>query len=253
MQRRQFITSLAASGVAAGLGVDRLLAADKQESGHPTYKTIADAMKSPREKLAFLPAITVRTKSKHPDYMATVDVDPTSKTYSQVVGRLSMPTPGDELHHFGWNACSSCYGERPRTHLVIPGLASSNIYIVNSSDPKNLKLEKTISGEEIAKKTNLSTPHTVHCRADGVIMISMLGDAKGEAPGGFLHINEDFEIVGPQLEYPLVVFAPSKSYMAGDFQPSLQAHKIPGAQIPLEPQGLITMPVALDVVLRAKG
>ena len=146
MQRRKFITSLAASGVAAGLRVDRLIAADKQESGHPTYKTIADAMKSPREKLAFLPAITVRTKSKHPDYMATVDVDPTSKTYSQVVGRLSMPTPGDELHHFGWNACSSCYGERPRTHLVIPGLASSNIYIVNSSDPKNLKLEKTISG-----------------------------------------------------------------------------------------------------------
>lgn len=196
MQRRQFISSLASSGVAASLGVDRLLAADKQEPGHPTYKTIADAMNSPREKLAFLPAITVRTKSKHPDYMATVDVDPTSKTYSQVVGRLSMPTPGDELHHFGWNACSSCYGERPRTHLVIPGLASSNIYIVNSSDPKNLKLEKTISGEEIAKKTNLSTPHTVHCRADGVIMISMLGDAKGEAPGGFLEISDDFKIIG---------------------------------------------------------
>lgn len=45
-------------------------------------------------------------------------------------------------------------------------------------------------------KTNLSTPHTVHCRADGVIMISMLGDAAGKAPGGFLEVDPEFKIRG---------------------------------------------------------
>ncbi len=61
-----------------------------------------------------------------------------------------MPQAGDELHHYGWNACSSCHGEGHRRYLVIPGLASGNIYIVDAIDPKQLRLHKTISGEEIA-------------------------------------------------------------------------------------------------------
>jgi methanethiol oxidase len=44
-----------------------------------------------------------------PDYLATVDVDPSSPTYSKVIHRLPMPYVGDELHHSGWNACNSCY------------------------------------------------------------------------------------------------------------------------------------------------
>ena len=52
-----------------------------------------------------------------------------------------------------------------------------------------------IEGAEIKAKTNLSAPHTVHCLGSD-IMISMLGDAQGNAPGGFLHLNEKFEIVG---------------------------------------------------------
>jgi len=43
---------------------------------------------------------------------------------------------------------------------------------------------------------DLSAPHTVHCIPDGEILISMLGDADGELPGGFLELNEDFEIEG---------------------------------------------------------
>jgi len=199
MKRREFVSGVTTAGVFAGLGVNPVanpVAAHEHHQCHPTYATVQDAMKAPRETFAFLPAITVGTKSKHPDYFATVDVDPSSKTYSQVVGRLSMKTPGDELHHYGWNACSSCHGERHRKYLIVPGLGSGNIYIIDAADPKNLQLHKTISGEEIAKKTNLATPHTVHCRADGVMMISMLGDAKGEAPGGFLEIDEEFNVAG---------------------------------------------------------
>jgi selenium-binding protein 1 len=196
MKRREFLSGVAATGLFAGHASRSLLADEGHESCHPTYATIKQAMQSPPETFAFVPAILVGTKTKRPDYLATVDLDPKSKTYSQVVGRLPMPTVGDELHHYGWNACSSCHGERHRRYLVVPGLGSGNIYIVDAADPKQLKLHKKISGEEIAKKTNLSTPHTVHCRADGVIMISMLGDANGDAPGGFLEIDSKFNIVG---------------------------------------------------------
>jgi len=36
----------------------------------------------------------------------------------------------------------------------------------------------------------------VHCLADGQVMISMLGDGKGEGPGGFLLLDDNFDIVG---------------------------------------------------------
>ncbi|MEV7629737.1 selenium-binding protein SBP56-related protein [Actinoplanes sp. NPDC089786] len=31
----------------------------------------------------------------------------TGSTYGRVVGWTDLPHAGDELHHFGWNACSS--------------------------------------------------------------------------------------------------------------------------------------------------
>ena len=198
MDRRQFVANFAAGTVAVAGGLDRVLGADdsQKSQSHGTYKTIQDAIASPRETHAFVPAIYVGTETQKPDYMATVDLDPSSKTYGQVVGRHSMPSIGDELHHYGWNACSSCYGEADRRYLIVPGLASGNIYVIDAADPANLQLHRTISADEIVKKTNLSTPHTVHCRADGVMMISMLGDADGNAPGGFLEINSEFEVVG---------------------------------------------------------
>ena len=109
-----------------------------------------------------------------------------------------MPYIGDELHHFGWNACSSCYGDETkyRRFLVIPGIRSSRIYIIDTSEEKAPKIHKIIEPEEIKTKTNLSAPHTVHCLADSNVMISMLGDSQGNAPGGFLLLNDNFDIIG---------------------------------------------------------
>jgi len=73
---------------------------------------------------------------------------------------------------------------------------TSNFYIVDTAtDPRRPTVFKTIDGEEIKRKTNLSAPHTVHCLGSDLI-VSMLGDADGNAPGGFLHLNKDFEIMG---------------------------------------------------------
>ncbi len=57
-------------------------------------------------------------------------------------------------------------------------------------------MHKVIEPDEVKAKTNLSAPHTVHCLADGHVMISMLGDADGNAPGGFLLLDGDFNIAG---------------------------------------------------------
>eukprot|EP00267_Zea_mays_P043419 XP_020395504.1 aspartic proteinase oryzasin-1 [Zea mays] len=38
-----------------------------------------------------------------------MDLDPDSPTYSQVIHRLPVTHIGDELHHSGWNSCSSCH------------------------------------------------------------------------------------------------------------------------------------------------
>ena len=83
-----------------------------------------------------------------------------------------------------------------RSYLLVPGVRSSNIHIIDTaSDPCAPRLHKIIEGSEIKAKTDLSAPHTVHCLGSEII-ISMLGNAKGEAPGGYLHLNKDFEIIG---------------------------------------------------------
>ena len=219
MRRREFLKNSAASALAAGFtttmwgcsadsGSNVQEEKDKKKEHNNqltddelccrTYASPAEAMKSEPETLLYVPAIYAGTDIKKPDYMATVDVDPKSDTFGTVINRLNMPNVGDELHHFGWNACSSCHGDehRHRQFMVVPGLASGNIHIIDTKDPKKLKLHKVIQGSEIAKKTDLSAPHTVHCLADGNIMISMLGKADKEGPGGFLLLNDQFEIIG---------------------------------------------------------
>lgn len=164
----------------------------------PGYASPEAAMKAETEKVLYTIALYTGTGIEEPDYLATVDSDRNSPTYSQVIHRLPMPYIGDELHHFGWNACSSCHGDatKSRRFMVIPGQRSSRIYIVDTADAKAPKIHKVIEAEEIKAKTNLSAPHTVHCLADSQIMISMLGDSEGNAPGGFLLLDKNFEIKG---------------------------------------------------------
>lgn len=165
----------------------------------PGYATPQDAMKSGREKILYVIGVHTGTAAgKLPDFLATIDADPDSKTYSQIIHRLPMPNVGDELHHYGWNACSSCHDDssKKRRFIVAGGLMSSRIHVIDTLDPRAPKIHKVIEPEEVFKKANLSAPHTVHCLADGHVMISMLGDAQGNGPGGFLLLDENFDIAG---------------------------------------------------------
>ena len=96
----------------------------------------------------------------------------------QVISRLHFPYIGDEVHHTGWNACSSCYDDptRSRSRLIVPGLGSDRIYIVDVlTNPRSPKLDKVIEPWELHAQ-GVSTPHTTHCLADGNVMISTMGD-----------------------------------------------------------------------------
>ncbi len=206
MKRREFLKTTAATSALATLGGASLSVSAHSGTNETqdvaccdrTHATVQDAMKAPAETIAYVPAIYAGTGIQKPDYLATIDVDPKSADYGKVISRLEMPNVGDELHHFGWNACSSCHGKEGagRRFIVLPGIASGRIHIVDTKDPRQPKLHKVIEPEVVKAKTGLSAPHTVHCLADGTVLISMLGDSNGDAPGGFMMMDSEFNILG---------------------------------------------------------
>ena len=167
------------------------------------YPSARMAMQAPREQLGYVVTFNPTASNGKHDALCVLDLDPKSKTYSQVVGRAEVPNAGDELHHFGWNACSAAlcpYAPHPhieRRYLLVPGLRSSRIYIFDTKpDPRSPKLVKTIEAEEIASRTGYSRPHTVHCGPDA-IYVSALGSPSGDGPGGiFLLDHESFDVLG---------------------------------------------------------
>jgi len=160
------------------------------------------AMEAPPERLAYVALLNPKHKGKH-DAMGVVDVDPSSPKYGQIVGKLDMPNEGDELHHFGWNACSSClspyapHAHMERRYLIVPGLRSSRIHVIDTKpDPRKPKVVKIIEPQELAKRTGYSRPHTVHCGPDG-IYVSALGSPSGDGPGGIFMMDPDtFDVLG---------------------------------------------------------
>jgi selenium-binding protein 1 len=166
------------------------------------YPSPRQAVSAPPEKLAYIAAFD--RAATQPDAIAVLDVDPGSGGYGQVVGWTELPYVGDELHHFGWNACSSAlcpYAPHPhveRRYLVVPGLRSSRIYVLDTKDdPRSPRIVKVLEPEELAKHAGYSRPHTVHCGPEG-IYVSALGAANGnDGPGGVALLDHtSFEVLG---------------------------------------------------------
>ena len=174
----------------------------EDHSGHqhngPGYASPEVARGQAPEQFIYVAALYEGTGIDKPDFIAVVDVDPGSPSYGEVVGRTDMPNVGDELHHFGWNACSSaCHSQLQRDTLIVPGMRSSRIHLLDISDPRAPRIKNVIEGEEIKQKLGLSFPHTVHCMPGDIVTVSMLGDAEGNSPGGFAILDaRDFSISG---------------------------------------------------------
>ena len=162
------------------------------------------AMEAPAETLAY--TLMLSPDGSQPDGLAVVDVDPLSESFSQIVHQVLMPNTGDEFHHFGWNACSSALSPLTghtfleRRYLIIPGIRSSRIYIIDvKGGPTEAKLHKVIEPEEIFAKTGYSRPHTIHCGPEGIYVSTLGGggaDGTDGPPGVFIMDCETFDILG---------------------------------------------------------
>ena len=165
------------------------------------YASPRDAASAPAETLAYVAAFD--RAAEKPDAIAVLDTDPGSDTYGRVVGWTDLPHTGDELHHFGWNACSSAlcptapHPHVERRYLIVPGLRSSRIYVLDTKDdPRNPTIVKEIPASDLAEKAGYSRPHTIHCGPDG-IYVSALGGGDSDGPGGIAVLDHTtFEVRG---------------------------------------------------------
>ncbi|XP_039219476.1 methanethiol oxidase-like isoform X2 [Crotalus tigris] len=166
----------------------------------PGYPTPLDAMKGPRETLMYVTCILTDTGTQMPDYLATLDVNPRSPYFCQVIHRLQMPCINDELHGMGWDTGSSCFGDptKKRNRLVLPGFNSSRIYIVDTeTDPKAPCLFKVIEPREVFCKANVATLRTVHFMPPGDVLIGSLADLYGNGKGAFVVLDaETWDVKG---------------------------------------------------------
>ena len=152
-----------------------------------------EALGAPPEELLYVACLHEGTGVEAPDFLAVVDAEE-----GRIVHETPMPNVGDELHHYGWNRCSSaCHGP-DRSHLIMPGFRSSRVHVVNvSDDPRRPAIEKVIEPEELVRETGYTRPHTVHCMPGDNVVMSMLGDADGNAAGGFAVLDaKTFEVKG---------------------------------------------------------
>jgi selenium-binding protein 1 len=165
------------------------------------YPSAKMAMEAGPETIAYVSMLNAKESS--PDSIGVIDVDPASSGYGRIVSKVDMPNAGDELHHFGWNACSSClcpYSPHPhmqRRYLIVPGLRSSRIHILDTKpDPRKPRVVKVIEPETVMRATGYSRPHTSHCGPDGIYM-NALGSPNGDGPGGIFMLDpETFELKG---------------------------------------------------------
>jgi methanethiol oxidase len=182
------------------------------------YASPAEATRAPAEELLYVACLHKGTGVDRPDLLAVVDAQD-----GRIVHELPMPSVGDELHHFGWNRCSSaCHGP-DRSHLIVPGFGSSRIHVIDvAGDPRSPRIEKVIEPDEIVRATGLTRPHTVHCMPGENVVISILGDADGNGACGFAVLDaRTFEIKGrweqgderPRLNYDFW-YQPRKNVLA---------------------------------------
>ena len=157
------------------------------------YASPEEARHAQPEEFLYLVCLHEGTEVRAPDFLAVVDAE-----RGRVLHETPMPNVGDELHHFGWNRCSSaCHGP-DRSHLIVPGFRSSRIHVLNvADDPRRPRMEKVIEPEELVEKTGYTRPHTVHCMPGDNVVVSMLGDREGAGAGGFAVLDaRTFELKG---------------------------------------------------------
>ena len=85
-----------------------------------------------------------------------------------------------------------------RRYLIVPGIRSSRTYVLDTKpDPRNPKVVREITAEELAAKAGYSRPHTVHCGPGGIFVFNLGGANGNDGPGGVALLDHDtFDVIG---------------------------------------------------------
>ena len=134
--------------------------------------------------------------------MAVVDVDP-APGYGTTVGRVDMPkratscTTSAGTRAARASARTAPHPHMERRYLVVPGLRSSRIHILDTKpDPRQPRIVKVIEAEEVAERTGYSRPHTVALRTRRHLR-QRARRADGDGPGGIFVLDPDtFDVTG---------------------------------------------------------
>lgn len=168
-----------------------------------------------QEKLLYVGAIN-QGGEEDPDMLLVIGADPENQEeYGKLLYRMDLPNIGDEVHHFGYNA--------NRTKIILPGLFSSRMHIVNLDDPKQPFVESVY--EDLIKDSKHTNPHTVIGLPNGNNLITMLGaDTESTAPGGIIEVcgdtGEYLRTFGPSAKRNHEVVGTTYMYDAG-YKPEL--------------------------------
>jgi methanethiol oxidase len=165
------------------------------------YFTPRLAMQAPAEGLVYVATVGVKGQA---DGLCVVDLDPLSPSYGEKISAVELPYVGDEIHHLGWNACSSALCPfasslfLERRYLLMPGLRSSRIYIVDTQPhPRAPHLVKIIAPEEVVHRAGYTHPYVVRCGSEG-IYVSALGPGDRHGPAGMFWLDHaGLEVLGP--------------------------------------------------------
>lgn len=166
------------------------------------YPSARQAMQAPPERFGYVGFLNVGNGK--PDGIAVVDLDPASATYSQILNKIEFPHVGDEVHHFGWNACSSAlcpssaHPHLERRYLLVPTLRTSRIYVIDTKpDPIQARIVKIVDADEVASRAGYSRLHTVHCGPDAIYVNALGGTNDGQGPGGIFMLDHyNFDVLG---------------------------------------------------------
>jgi len=189
-----------------------------------------DENKRGREKVLFVWAgDQSRTR---PDFLAVINFDERSKKYGAVIRSVPLPgtgATGNEPHHVGLSANGKV--------LAAGGLLSvlkgqPEIFFFDVSDPDATKYISSVDAP-LSSITDEFEP-----LGNGGFLVTMMGGAKGHAPGRVVEFSKDLKIVAEHPETPpqegfnphgISVDAESNLMVTSDFIcPTSTLHAVPG-------------------------
>src|SRR5262249_23700660 len=133
----------------------------------------------------YLYVYCVDADAKDNDFLAVIDTQKDSPTFSKVIYQLDLGSKGNETHHFGFTD--------DRTMIWGLTLFSNRAFLIDvASNPARPKIKKVI--ENLGAKGGLASPHSAYA-LPGRMLISFLSANGGGLPTGLAEFTNDGEFI----------------------------------------------------------